>query len=396
MGVTQPRLFTSAFIGLAVANFCSAMIFYLLVPAMASFATDRFGASPIEAGTLASIFFVGALLARLVTGWLVDRFGSRSVAIVGVLFYVATTAAYLVAPTLAVMMGVRLLNGICFGLLGSALVSGVMMTLPPGRRAEGAGWFSVGISAAIGFGPWLALTLADASGMTAVFIAALVAVTLAAVLVVVFRSGLPGRRDTDLAPPPFSPRSLLDRRALGMGTVMLIGGFAYSAILTFLDPATRGTALAFAASWFFLVYAVVVLVWRPMAGRLQDRAGEGQLLVPSLAVFAVAMAVVAVAEHGWVLLVGAVLLGFTWGSVTTGGQAAVVARVPRSRTGAAVATHFFMLDLGTALGPIVLGGLVPAIGFSGAFWVAAACTLLALPVYLVDLRRHRRHGTPAG
>ena len=27
---------------------------------------------------------------------------------------------------------------------------------------------------------------------------------------------------------------------------------------------------------------------------------------------------------------------------------------------------------------------------------AAACTLLALPVYLVDLRRHRRHGTPAG
>ncbi|HHX86042.1 MAG TPA: MFS transporter, partial [Actinomycetales bacterium] len=76
-------------------------------------------------------------------------------------------------------------------------------------------------------------------------------------------------------------------------------------------------------------------------------------------------------------------------SVTTGGQAAVITRVPRERTGAAVATHFFMLDLGTGLGPILFGLLVPALGYAGVFWVAAVLTLLALPVYVADLRRHR-------
>lgn len=390
--MTQQPLFTPAFIGLSVANFCNAMIFYLLVPAMASHAVAAFGASPVEAGTLASIFFIGALVARLFAGWLTDRWGPRRIAILGSLFYVVTTAAYLVSPTLLVMMGVRVLNGIGFGLVGSALVSGVMLALPAGRRAEGAGWFSVGISVAIGLGPWLALTIAGSTlGMHGVFVAAVIACSLGLLLIVAFRGGLPGRNADAAGPAPLALGSLLDRRAMGMGTIMLLGGFAYSVILAFLDPATRGTDLAAAASWFFLVYAVVVLGWRPAAGKLQDKFGEGVLLVPALVVFALAMAVVAGASMAWVLLLGALLLGFSWGTITTGGQAAVVSRVPRERTGAAIATHFFMLDLGTGLGPIVLGGLVPALGFAGVFWVAAGLTLLALPVYIADLRRARRH-----
>lgn len=391
--MTQQPLFTPAFVGLSVANFCNAMIFYLLVPAMASHAVDVFGASPVEGGTLASIFFIGALVARLFSGWLTDRFGSRRVALAASAFYVVTTAAYLIAPTLLVMMGVRLLNGLGFGLVGSALVSGVMLTLPAGRRAEGAGWFSVGISVAIGLGPWLALTLVRGPvGMPGVFVAAVLAAALGLVLVIAFRRGLP-TRDEDAAAPRLALGSLLDRRAMGMGTVMLLGGFAYSAILAFLDPATRGTPLEAAASWFFLVYAVVVLVWRPAAGRLQDRFGESVLLAPSLAVFALAMAIVAGAPFAWVLLAGAVLLGFSWGTVTTGGQAAIVTRVPRERTGTAIATHFFMLDLGTGLGPILLGVLIAGAGYRGMFWAAAACALLALPVYLVDLRRFRARTT---
>ncbi len=389
--MTQQPLSTPAFIGLSVANFCNAMIFYLLVPAMAGHAVDAFGASPGEAGTLASIFFIGALLARLVAGWLTDRFGSRRVAILASAFYVVTTATYLVSPSLLVMMGVRLLNGVGFGLVGSALVSGVMMTLPAGRRAEGAGWFSVGISVAIGVGPWLALTLAGGpSGMRIVFVAAAVAAALGLLLIVTFRRGLPGIDPDAPGPTTLALGSMLDARALGLGTLMLIGGFAYSAILTFLDPATRGTDLAAAASWFFLAYAVVVLVWRPAAGRLQDRLGEGALLAPAWALFALAMGVVAASGTPWVLLVGAVLLGFSWGTLTTGGQAAIVTRVPRERTGAAVATHFFMLDLGTGLGPILLGLLVPTVGYTGVFWVAAALTVAGLPIYLLELRRHRR------
>ena len=314
------RLWTPSFVGLSFAGFFNSMIFYLLVPAMAGHAVDSFGATPVEAGALASIFFVGALLARLFGGWLTDRFGPRRVALAASLFYVVTTAAYLVAPGLWMMMGVRLLNGIGFGLLGSALVGGVMMTLPAGRRAEGAVWFSVGISIAIGIGPWLALTLLGIAGMRWVFIAALVAAVLTLVLLLVFRRGLPGRPDATQVLPPFSLRTLLDSRAMGMGAVIGLSGFAYSAILAFLAPATRDTPLAPAAAWFFLTYALVVLVSRPAAGRVQDVLGEGRVIAPALLGFAVAMGVVASAQAGWWLLAGAAALGLTWGTMTTGGR----------------------------------------------------------------------------
>ena len=144
-------------------------------------------------------------MARLFGGWLTDRFGPRQVAIVAGVFYVFTTAGYLISPSLPVMMGVRLLNGMGFGLLGSSLVSGVMLTLPDARRAEGAGWFSVGISLAVGLGPWLALTLAATpTGMTGVFVAATIAASLALLLILVFREGLPTHPAPGEAPPPLA------------------------------------------------------------------------------------------------------------------------------------------------------------------------------------------------
>ena len=119
------------------------------------------------------------------------------------------------------------------------------------------------------------------------------------------------------------------------------------------------------------------------------------MIAPALLGFAVAMGVVASAQAGWWLLAGAAALGLTWGTMTTGGQAAIVSRVPRDRTGAAVATHFFMLDAGTGVGPILFGFLVPTIGYRGVFWVGAGLALLALPVYLRDLSTHRRRGGSA-
>lgn len=386
------RLWTPAFVGLSIANLASSAIFYLLVPAMASYAVSAFGATPVEAGTLASIFFLGALAARLVSGWAVEALGPRLLARAAVTFYLVTTILYLVAPTLGWTMLVRFWNGFGFGLLGSALTSGVLMTVPPARRSEGAGWFGVGVSLATGLGPYLALTLAAGpGGMRAVFATAIGAASLSFALLMVFGHGLPGRPATasdESAVPRW--RTLLERRAMGMATVMLLGGFAYSAILTYLDQATEQTPLAWAAGIFFLVYAAVVMVWRPFGGVLQDRLGEPRILLPSYAAFAAALLLVTLATTGWHLLAAAVLLGLGWGTVTTGGQAAVASRVPRERTGAAVATYFFMLDLGTGVGPIVMGLIVDPVGYTGVFALATAVALLMAPVYLADLRRGMR------
>lgn len=396
--MTKQRLWTPTFVGLSVANFGSSMIFYLLVPTMATYATDAFGATAIEGGTLASSFFIGALVARLISGAAVDRFGSRNLALAAAAIYLLSTAAYLMAPTLAATLAVRLLNGFGFGLFSSSLTSGVMLTLPPNRRGEGAGWFGIGISVSVGLGPFLALTLTKGPlGMRGVFLAALGCAALAFGLVATLGRGLPGppaatgAQGHDGAPVW---RTLLDRRALGLGVVVMFAAFGYSGILTFLDLATVGTDLAPAASLFFLVYSAVVLIGRPTTGRLQDTFGEYRVLGPALVLMVVGVALVAAASHGFVLLTAAALLGLGWGSITSGGQAAAASRVPRERTGAGVATFFFLLDLGTGVGPIVLGALVAPFGYRGVFVAGTLSATVALAIYASMFIRSRRPGGP--
>ncbi|MGJ3508285.1 MFS transporter [Enemella sp. A6] len=382
------RLWTPTFVGLSLAGLCSSMIFYLLVPTMAGYAMERFGSGPTAAGALASVFFIGALLARLVSGWLVERLGTRLMALVAVSFYLLTTAGYLITPTIETTMGLRLLNGVGFGLFSSALATGVMMIVPARRRAEGAGWFGVSLSLAIGLGPFLALQLKSTPwGMQAVFVAALGCALVAFVLILTAGGGLPGHTAPEPGHESGGWRNMLEGRAVGIGVAMLFGGFTYAAILTFLDEATSGTHLAAAAAWFFLVYSIGVMVVRPVAGRLQDARGERIVLIPAWIFNVIAVAMVAFANHGAVLLAAAAILALGWGSITTGAQAATVNRVPPARTGAAIATYYFLLDLGTGIGPIVLGTLVGPFGYRGVFIAAVLACVTGFVAYLVHLRR---------
>lgn len=392
------RLWTPAFVGLAVANFCASMIFYLLVPTMTAYAMAAFGVGPAAGGTLASIFFIGALAARLVSGGVFAQLGARRMATWAAVLYLASTAGYLVAPTYEVTLVVRFVNGLGFGLLSSALVSGILLTLPLHRRGEGAGFFGVSISLAIGLGPFVALSLTGGPwGMRGVFAAATASALLSLALVLLAGRGLPERAPAapDQMGRPSGWGSLLDRRAVGASVVVALGAVAYSVILAFLGPATAGTHLAPAASAFFGVYAGVLLFSRPAAGRLQDRRGAQAVLVPATLLLIVGVALVASLAAGWLLLVGAAVLGLGFGTMTTATQAAVANRVPRERTGAAVATYFFLLDLGTGLGPIALGLLVPAWGYQGAFAAAVGVAALAAAANAVQVVRARPGRSPA-
>ena len=381
------RLWTPTFIGLVIANFCNSMLFYLLVPTMAGYAADRYGAGPAVGGALASVFFIGALAARLFSGALVARHGPRKVALVAAGGCLLTAGGYLLAPDLVSTFVVRAANGFGFGLLGSALASAVMMIIPIRRRSEGAGWFGAGLAIAIGLGPFLGIWLARTSSMTAVFWVAVAFAALALAILLALSRGLPGP-DAEHASARHGWRTLLERRVLGLATVIFGCGIVNSAVITFLDPATRGTELAQAASWFFLVYAGVVLVWRPVGGVLQDRVGERPVLAPCLAALAVALGLLASAQSPAMIIAAAVAFGLGWGTITSGGQAAAVNRAPAARTGAAIGTFFFALDLGTGIGPILLGLLVDPLGYRWVFGLAALAAVLTVPLYLRDAARN--------
>ena len=166
--------------------------------------------------------------------------------------------------------------------------------------------------------------------------------------------------------------------------------FGYSAVLTFLTPLADQTGLADAASFFFVAHAIAMFASRLVTGRLFDRRGPLVVMVPSFFFAAVGFVLVGVAANATALLVGAALLGLGIGTTQSCGLAIAVQHVSLRRLSYASSTYYTLTDAGVGVGPLVLGALVPALGYRRLFASMAIVVAVALVWYLFVEWRMRR------
>lgn len=175
---------------------------------------------------------------------------------------------------------------------------------------------------------------------------------------------------------------------------MFVMAIGYSGVLTYLNTYATEKGLQSGAGIFFLVYAVVLVLTRFVAGPLQDRRGDNVVVYTSIVGFAVGLVVLAAATSNLDLVVAGGLMGLGFGTLMSALQVIAVGRAPRQRMGVAISTHFFMVDLAMSVGPVVLGLLFAEAGFSLMYAALAVVVLLAAGLYHVvhgraDLARHR-------
>ncbi|PID96248.1 MAG: hypothetical protein CSA84_05385 [Actinomycetales bacterium] len=388
----RPPLWTRSFVLLTLANLGVFVTFYMLAATLAGYAVIAYGASPSEAGLVSSIFFIGGTIGRFVVGRALARLGSRVVVLGSTAWLLATCLLYLLPSTLTSMLVIRVLHGIGFGFAATALASTVMGAVPATRRGEGSGWFTAGMAVATGLAPAVGLWLLRTPlGQSGVFMVTAACAAVAVLTPLLVRRDLPGRirRGTDDPPHESGLASLLEWRTMPIGLAVGFCAFPFSTILAFLNPYAVEHGLTDAAAFYFLAYAVVIVVSRPVAGLVQDRYGDDIVTVPVMLSLAAGTVLTAVAPNGTVLVLAGGLLGLGYGTLTSVGQAIAVGRAGAARVGVGVATYFLLVDLGTGLGPFTLGALVPSLGYTGTFLVGAAFVGLGLTAYLLVARRVR-------
>ncbi len=389
--VGDDRLWTPSFVALSLANLCVSFTFYVLVATLAGYAVTAYSTGQAQAGPVSSIFFIGAMLARLVAGRVLTAYGARRVVVWSLVALGLTCVAYLFPSTMASMLVVRTVHGIAYGLAATALASAVMADVPAARRGEGSGWFTAGMAVATGVAPFVGMTLARGrGGQQAVFVVTVgcCLVAIGAALSVV--RSIPGRS----AAGGVTFGGFVETRALPIGAVVGLCALPFAAILAFLASHAERTGLQGPASAYFLVYAAVILVSRPAAGLAQDRRGDAVVVVPVVSSLVVGSVVTGVASTPVLLLLGAALLGLGYGTLTSVGQAIAVAAVGRERIGLGVSSYFLLVEVGTGLGPVVLGLLVDPLGYAGTFVVGSGFAALALVLYLTVARRPRGRAAP--
>ncbi|WP_232529050.1 MFS transporter [Mycetocola zhujimingii] len=376
------KLWTPRFLLAVLVNFFLSMVFYLLMTTMALYAVERFSASDTASGLASSTFIIGALIARIFAGKFLDFVGRRRMLVIALLVYVIAGILYIPADSLVLLVIIRTIHGMAFGAASTAISASVMSLIPAHRRSEGTGYFGISMTLATAIGPFLAVILVEYATYEALF--ALCGACAAVGLILALFLKLPEHPPTpEHAATRWSmrPRDLFEPAAMSIGAVMFVAAVGYSGIISFLNSFARAENMVAAASAFFLVYAVVVLISRLFMGRIQDRFGDNAVVYPTLLSFAIGLALLAYSPNGVVLTFSAVFIGFGFGALMPCAQAIAVTMSPRHRIGVTTSTFFLMTDAGIGFGPLVLGSLLPLTGFHGMYGLLAVIVLLAGVLY---------------
>lgn len=374
---------------LAVAGTTAAFVgFYFLLPTLPPYALEL-GASKTQAGWLVTLFTLPAVLARTLTGPSLDRGGRKRMLVLGLLVIALATAAYGAVSTLPALFVLRATHGVGWGLATTAFGSLVADLAPPPRRGEALGYWGMAPTAALAVGPLAGQRLQAVSGDAAAFAgsAALALVSLAVVFPI-----------ADAAPSEVArPRRhvlAFPKEARLPATTQFLSSLAYGGLIAFLpvEMAARGGG----TGAYFTVYALAILLARPVAGRLSDRWGRAAVVHPALALSATGTLLLGLAPQPAVVFFSAILYGAGVGSSFPALMAFTVDRSPVATRGAALAAFFTAFDLAMAFGAALLGPLYEEFGFLAMNASAASAIVLAellfLGLLLAEARRDRdRH-----
>lgn len=381
----RTRLITAGFILTWLVNFAQYLVFYLLVTTMALYAVQQFAASDAASGFASSAFVVGATLARLVAGHIVDAFGRRRVLLISVFVVVAACAGYFVDVSFAFLIVIRIAHGIGYAFVSTATMTIVQAIIPPTRRAEGTGYFALGSTLATALGPALGLMLVESFTYAMLFWVSLGVAVVGLVLGLVLaqhpKERKAARDIAETSRPPFSLQSIVDPAVLPIGMFMLLVGTSYAGILTYLLSYSEHRDLTTGASFFFLAYAAAMLVMRFILGRLQDRHGDNSVVYFGLVAFTAALVVVAFADQDWQVVVAGALTGLGYGTLMPASQAIAVRLVSPLRLGTGISTLLLLTDVGVGLGPVALGSLVSATSYGTMYLMLAGVVVVAAVFY---------------
>lgn len=141
--------------------------------------------------------------------------------------------------------------------------------------------------------------------------------------------------------------------------------------------------------WYFLIYALALMLTRTFAGKLYDKRGHRAVFIPGAILIVLAMFLLAWLPNTIVLFIAAFLYGFGFGSVQPALQAWSIENAPKNRKGMANATFFSFFDLGVGIGAMVFGQIGHLFGYGSIYKTAAVSVIISIVLYLIMLRRER-------
>lgn len=357
-------------------------------------------AGPEAIGLAVGISTVTGIIFKLPSGALSDVVGRRRTMLAGLLVFGVMPFCYLFISSYSALIVVRFLHGLATAIYGPVAMA-VVAEVAGSRKGEMLSWFSsVGIIGTLLGAPLggLILDLGHNGGPVLWQFRLVFAVSAAsgmAALVLGLRTlGIEEKVEPGLG---FATRIkrfgegirevLSDKRIVTASSMEGVQNMAMGALEAFLPVyAVKVVGLSeFQAGLLWGAQIVVIMLSKPLMGRMSDSRGRRPLIVAGLALCGASFAAIPFLHGFWALLSACLVFGMGEALVTSS-SAAMVADLCRERHfGSAMGAFGTIFDVGHASGPILAGLLVGWVGYSVSFPLMAAALFAAIPIFLIKV-----------
>lgn len=286
----EDNIFTTDFFLIFGALLFSALVMYALMSTVTEYARSM-GTSATIAGLVSGIYIFGGLCSRIYSANSLERRDWKKLAIVFLSIHFLACIFYFFANNVTLLLIVRFIHGLGFGASANAIVTIASAILPKKRFGEAFGYFMLGTTIAVGLGPYVSGFFYDNWGSFGSFSLATSFAFLGLLCIllldiskyeIMHNSEIENTIEEDREELSLEEkgtfRSFIDKifeiPAIPVSLFTGLTSLGYVSILSFYRLYAVEVDLVSAFSLFFIIYSIVLVASRPIAGRIQDNYGD--------------------------------------------------------------------------------------------------------------------------
>ena len=389
----EEKLFNKNYLYLCAANFLFFFSFYLLLPVLPFFIIEQFHGSNAVIGTVISCYTLATLVVRPFSGYMMDTFKRKPLYLLALSLFTAVFCGYPFATTITMLIIIRVVHGLAFGLTSVGGNTLVIDVVPSEHRGEGIGYFGVANNIAMAVGPMVGLFVYEHLSFNAIFLGCMACSMLAALFA--------SRIHTKVRPPVKRPPISLDRfillKGLLAGVSFMLLAFAYGQISNYIALYAKEMDLSISSGLFFTVYAVGLIASRLFAGKRIDQGKVTQTIALGLGITVFALLGLGLCHYvnamgsdytAAAFLLIALFCGLGFGASFPSFNALFINLGTNAQRGTATSTYLTSWDLGLGIGIFSGGMLAEHFSFSTAYLVASGSVLVSLIFFLIVVTPH--------
>jgi len=346
--MTVPTILSRGFLLSFLAQFTFSSVFCILIPAIPIYLL-RFGAKEGEIGLLIGIFSVSSLILRPFVGRALLTVPERNFMIAGTIIYILSCLAYLVAPPFWPLLIVRAIHGVGMAFFATASFTLLANMTPEPHRGRLISYFYLSFNLAFALGPYIGMLLINRFNFPVLFLAC----TGLSLCSFFLTWKLTKRESITPGKEPFRLQSFLSRGAIPPAIIAFMLNIIWGSIAAFfplyaLKHGVENPGI------FFVFLAIILLLGRSLGGKILDIYDRKKVILFCLTIIVIALVAFPFANSLGMFILVAVLLGAGWAFLYPILTIHVIENAGLER-GPAMGTFTAISDLGSGLGPMVMG-----------------------------------------